>query len=209
MEKTEKIVRYYLKESQKIGIKEKIIVLAILACSFLFGLYIPIILYRIDSRNKPYSYLTSPSPTSNPTSIPLPATLALTTDISDIKTNSTFSATISINSPNQGIEAADFLLHFDPNYLKVATLSTGKFFSLYPIKQTGEDFVKISGIAGLVNNRFLIPKGEGVVATIIFKTLEATNSTKIIFDRKMTIVASEGVNILDVNNIVDLSLVIR
>ena len=109
----------------------------------------------------------------------------------------TFSAILNINSPNQGVEAADFVVSFDPDYLKVATISAGNYFGIYPVKQIEKDRVKISGIANLVNDKFIIPIGRGTIGSIVFETLDATTSTQISFDREKTIVASGGKNILD------------
>jgi hypothetical protein len=129
--------------------------------------------------------------------------LEIKSETSQVKHEATFSATVRINSPTNGVEAADFLINFDPKYLKVATASSGKFFGSYPQKKIGRDYLKISGMASLRGSDFIIPKGEGTVVVITFKALSATDSTKIRFDREKTVVASKGKNILgDIKDLV-------
>jgi hypothetical protein len=206
MENLEKILRNYLKQFGKLGQKQKVAIVIILAVSFIIGLGGQVVYQKLTY--KPY-----PTPIPLPTEIPLSASLELTTDLptdemgGKAEVGATFSAILNIDSPNQGVEAADFVIRFDPSYLKVATVSAGNYFGLYPIKEISTDSAKISGIANLVNNRFLIPKGKGVADSIVFETLEATESTKISFDREKTIVASNGKNIL--GEIKDLSVKIE
>lgn len=190
-------VNRYLREFKEIGKKQKILILAVLIGSLLFGLFLPVAINNLSS-------LKPPKITPSPTPIPIPAVISLSTDLpagkagkNEVETDATFSATININSVNQGVEAADFVINFDPDYLSVATVSSGNYFGLYPVKEIGADSVKISGIANLVDNKFIIPIGKGVIAKIVFETLSATESTKISFDREKTIVASGGKNILD------------
>lgn len=200
MDNFSNLVNHYLREFSRIGQRQKIIIVIVLAASFLMGFVLPTGLAKLSNYQ-------APKPTPSPTSIPLPAVISLSSDVADITMGATFSATININSPNQGVEAADFVVDFDPKYLKVATISAGNYFGLYPVKLAEKDKVKISGIANLVNDRFIIPVGRGTIGTITFKTLSATESTRIAFDRENTIVASGGKNILD--KVTDLEINIK
>lgn len=193
-------VAKYLRDFSKIGLKRKLVILAILVGSFIFGISAPIFL---NNMGQPVKVVPSPTP------IPVPASAEISAKVKEISAGNTFSATINVNSPNQGVEAADFVVNFDPNYLKVSTISSGNYFGLYPIKNADEGSVKISGIANLVNNKFIIPIGRGTIGTIMFQTLSATESTQISFDREKTIVASKGQNILDPNKITDLNISIK
>lgn len=195
-------VNKYLRDFGKIGKRKKVIILAILAGSFFFGIFMPITVTNL-------SYKKPTLPIPSPTPIPLPASLTVTSDKRQAALNDTFIATINIDSPNQGVEAADFVVNFDPEILRVATVSGGNYFGLYPVKTAENDNVKISGIANLVNNKFIIPKGRGTAGSITFEALSATDSTKISFDREKTIVASGGKNILDMEKIADLDIIIK
>lgn len=195
-------VNKYLRDFAKISNRGKIIIFAVLAASFFFGIGVPFLV------NNNSSYKPS-KPIPIPTPIPLPAIISLSAGNTQIENGATFSAVISINSPNQGVDAADFEIKFDPNYLTVATVSGGNYFGLYPVTTILNDKVKISGIANLVNNKFIIPVGRGTIGTIVFKTLKSTPNIQITFDRTKTIVASKGQNILDPGKITDLTLSIK
>lgn len=190
MDKLSALVNHYLREFGRIGKRQKTIIVIVLLASFLFGILLPTGLNKLSTYQ-------APKPTPSPTPIPLPAVISLSSDKTEVILGATFSATININSPNQGVEAADFVVNFDPKYLKVATISARNYFGLYPVKTAEKDRVKISGIANLVNDKFIIPVGRGTIGSIVFNTLSATSSTQISFDREKTIVASGGKNILD------------
>lgn len=202
MDKFSILVDKFIRDFKKIGKKQKIVIISILAGSFLVGIFLPAIITNLSSPK-----IKRPPP--SPTPILIPASLSLTSDKNNIKLGTTFSAILNINSPNQGVEAADFVVNFDPKYLKVATVSAGNYFSLYPVKAIEKDNVKISGTANLLKDKFIIPIGRGTVGTIVFESLAATPSTQISFDREKTIVASKGKNILDQNNITDLQIVVK
>lgn len=194
----------YFSDFQKIGKKEKGIIIAILLTSFVVGI--------VGSVN--YRKFTSRSPVTvpakiTPSPIPLPASLSLTSDKKEIKKGENITVTIKIDSPNQGVEAADFVVTFDPTYLQVATLSAGNYFKTYPVQQTEKTSVKFSGVASLSDNTLLIPKGEGTIGTILFQTIAATSSTEVKFDREKTIIATGGKNILDTNRISNVKVTIQ
>ena len=202
MDKFSLSINKFLRDFKKIGQKQKIIIISILVGSFLVGIFLPAILNNLSN---PKIKIPAPSPTP----IPIPASLSLTSDKNSIKLGATFSATLNINSPNQGVEAADFIINFDPDFIKVATISSGNYFGIYPVKSVEKDKVKISGIANLVNDRFIIPMGSGTIGSIVFETLSATPSTQLSIDREKTIVASGGKNILDLGKITDLTVSIK
>lgn len=205
MEKNNNFLLRFISEFNKIGKKEKIIIFIILGICFFAGLGISTELQKLSSENpKPTKSVTSVTPSPSPF---VPAKVSIKSNLDRIVKGATFSATVRINSPTNGVEAADFLVNFDPKYLKVATASSGKFFGYYPQKKIGKDYVKISGMATLTGDSFIVPKGEGTIASITFQALSATDSTKIRFDREKTVVASKGKNIL--GSIEDLLITIK
>ena len=186
----------YFSDFQKIGKKEKGIIFALLITLFAGSI--------LGSRFY-FSRFTPPKSVS----VPIPASLALTADKKVIKKGENVTLTLKINSPNQGVEAADFVVTFDPTYLKVATLSAGNYFKTYPVRQTEKDFVRFAGVASLSDNKLLIPKGEGTIGTILFQTIAATSSTEVKFDREKTIIATGGKNILDMSKISNVKITIQ
>lgn len=125
-----------------------------------------------------------------------PAILTLTADKKEVKIGEKFLVKIELDSKNQGVGAADFVLNFDPSYLQPIKLSEGNFFKTYPVKKVEENFIKISGMANLEGNTIMIPKGKGLVATIVFQAEKETKGAEIVFDKEKTVVASAGKNIL-------------
>ncbi len=196
-----KEIKSYRKRIQadlaKIGRKQKIIILAVLAGCLVIGLFLPFI-YK--------GFLSAKSGLKTNLK---PVKLNLTATNKAVKSGETFITNIFLSSPDSGVEAADFIVKFDPNFLKVTEVATGNFFREYPIKETSTDFVKVSGIATLVEDTFLIPKGEGIVATITFQALKPAAKTAVSFDREKTIIASEGKNVLEKKNISDLEITVK
>ncbi len=193
----------YYKEFKKLPLISKIIITAILIGSFFVGIIGQIGYQKLTARE------IVPTSTPTPTPIQIPAKVSLTAETKEIETGATFSVSINLNSPDVGVEAADFVINFDGEVLKVATISSGSFFGLYPVKKISSDSVQISGMATLVDDRLIIPKGEGLVGSIIFEAQTATESTKISFNREKTIVANGGKNILDIRSIKDLNISIK
>ncbi|MCL4338279.1 cohesin domain-containing protein [Patescibacteria group bacterium] len=189
-------------EFRRVGKIQKFIIITLLVVSFVFGIAGPATYQKL-------TYNVAPTPTPSATPIPLPAELWLTSNLSSTQLGATISAIINIDSPNQGVEAADFVLDFDPNYLSVATISSGNYFSLYPIKNISSDSAKISGLANLINKKFIIPIGKGTIGTVTFNTLQSTSSTSIRIDKIKTIIASGGKNILNANILQPLNIGIR
>jgi len=196
----EGIINYWgkvQKDLRKIGRKRKIIIGAVLAGCLVIGLLMPFI-YR--------AFLSVKSGAKTNLK---PVKLSLTPTKQTVKSGETFMTNIFLSSPDSGVEAADFVVKFDPNFLKATNIATGNFFREYPIKEISTDSIKVSGIATLVEDTFLIPKGEGIVATITFQTLKPAVKTVVSFDREKTIIASDGKNVLEKKNIGDLEITIK
>ncbi|MBI2616504.1 hypothetical protein HYW55_00005 [Candidatus Gottesmanbacteria bacterium] len=102
--------------------------------------------------------------------------------------------TLSLDSKNTGIEAADFVVTFDPSFLSFQTLEKGSFFQTYPRTEIGENRLYISAIATLKDDTVILPKGKGDVATILF-VANKSGVTDITIDQKETTVAVSGRNI--------------
>ncbi len=193
-------ITIHISDFQRLGRKQQILSIIIMISLFFLGIFGSQFFFPYTTPSK---IAISPSPTS----IPLPANLSLVTYNKTVDLNATFSATLAIDSPNQGVEAADFFIDFDPNYLSIATISAGNYFRLYPVMKIGTHSAKISGTAYLVNNRFSIPIGKGRIADIVFTTLEATEGSIIKINKEKTFVGSSGNNILGKTG--DLSITIK
>jgi type II secretory pathway component PulC len=177
-----------IKDIRKIGLKQKLIIILILSICFLIGFIIPLIIQNKNNFNRNENQIKKPQAAAD---------LEISSNKKVLKVYETFTATILINSPTKGIEAADFFIKFDPNYLNLISQTPGSFFSVYPIQQIENNYFKLSGIAKKLDKGFIIPKGKGTVATLLFKAIKPVNSTTIEIDRDKTIIAAEGENILD------------
>lgn len=177
-----------IRDLKKIGLREKVIILSLLSITFLIGLGIPLLIGNLSQSSQTVRTTTTPSPQ--------PAALLLSS-VSNVETGKTFDVIIKLNSSDVGIEAGDFILYFDPQYLKPQEIKTGNYFQKYPVKKIDKNFIKISASASFINNKIILPKGEGIVATVIFKAVEKSSNTLIYFDPDHTIVASNGQNILN------------
>lgn len=204
MEKVSKLVEGFLADFKKLPKKNQHLILIVLVICFVIGIASPNIIKTLSNagNNKATS---KPSPTL----IPIPAELSLNSANKEVKKGEVFEVEISINSPNQGVEAADFVVKFDPDYLSVATISAGNYFGAYPITQNEKGSVRLSGVATLNNTTLNIPKGRGTVGTIFFTAEKTALSTNIFFDKEKTIIANNGKNILDLNKITDLEISIK
>lgn len=131
-----------------------------------------------------------------PKSQPASATLSLIVDKQVLPEDTLFTATIILDSPNQPVQAGDFIVIFDPSYLTVLDVVPGTYFRSFPIKKWGESSVHISGVALLTKTSVKAPIGKADVGKIIFKTRAPTLSTSIAFDTAQTVVAANGKNIL-------------
>ncbi|KKS97571.1 MAG: hypothetical protein UV73_C0007G0014 [Candidatus Gottesmanbacteria bacterium GW2011_GWA2_43_14] len=125
------------------------------------------------------------------------AKLDLLAENSRIPAGEDFKVTLILDSGKTEVAAADFVVAFDPKYLKVTSVSTGNFFANYPINVSGSGYVKVSGVATFDGKEIILPKGKETVAEIVFQATENKGKTEINFDRTKTIVATNGINILD------------
>ena len=134
------------------------------------------------------------------------AKLDLLAENTKVNSGEEMKVALVLDSGKTEVAAADFVITFDPAYLKVSSVSTGRFFTNYPINITGSDFIKISGVATFDGKSVILPKGKETVAEIIFQTQGSKGKTAIGFNRQETIVATNGVNILDPKRIDELSV---
>lgn len=181
-------LKMYWRQLQKVGQKEKIIIICLLLFSFMFGFggAVVIGLYPLTKN------ITRSS--SIPTPTLYPASVMLTTLTKTVTRGNPIDVSINLSTPDLGTEAGDFILYFDPKFLRVDHITTGDFYSQYPVNKVENNFVKISGIASYINNKITIPKGNGTIATITFVPLAPTPRTLLYFDPDKTIVASNGQN---------------
>lgn len=182
----------YKKEFMKIDRTRRIIILLILLLSFGLGLSISIGYYKLSF----FGSNTLPKVKTAPTPVPIPVTLQLTSPKSEATVNSALTGSLIINSPNTGIDAAEFYLNFNPDFVSVASVSAGTFFKVYSEPEIKESSVNFSTVADFANDKFIVPLGTGKVADIIFKVLDKPGNTTISIDKEKTVVASGGNNIL-------------
>lgn len=91
-----------------------------------------------------------------------------------VKNNSNLPVTLEVNSGQNQITALDILIKYDPQYLKLNTLTTGSFLSKCKLIEE-----KVNPIAGTIHLIFLSPlnqaiTGQGNALKIDFQTLKAT-----------------------------------
>lgn len=181
-------IKKFFRDFKKIGVKQKLAIVGLLFFCFLLGFGLAVLfLGRIyQSQSK--------------------AQLSLITPKLKLQKEEKIQVVLFLSSPKTGIEAADFVVDFDSNYLKINEVSLGNFFNKYPVKRIKHNSVKISGVASFSNNKITIPKGEGNIATFTFTAINSTKNTQIIINRKETIVANGGKNILGKTNNLDISV---
>lgn len=191
MNSFEKKLEKFVADFGKLGTAEKTIAVSILLGCFFIGFIAPVIYPALYSPGlNPSKLIPTPTP------IPIPAGITLTAPKNTFKTGDNIPVTINLNSPNQGIPVAEIVADFDPQILRIVTVSPGSYFHRYPIQSTGTNFVKISGIADLVDNKFIITKGAGTFASVIFKAVAPSAGTQIYIDPAKTTVANGQMNIL-------------
>lgn len=189
-------------ELNKLSKNQKMGIVMILGGCFVVGLIVSASFQQLAQRNYQSSLKTTA-----PTPVPVPASLSFYTANKTANVGDKFETTLELNSPSQGIEAAEFSVKFDPDFVKVASASTSKYFQIYSPLDYKEDSLNFSGVANFTDNKFIIPQGKGTLATIQFEALKATAGTKISIDKGKTTVASGGKNILD--KVTDLEISIK
>jgi len=102
-----------------------------------------------------------------------------------------FSVNILVGTDNVETDAADVVLHYDPNYLEVVDalpdtagiqVQPGTIYEAYPgnIVDSGSGIIKITGFSVL--STFNSGSGTGVFATINFKAKQTVAGTAVNFD---------------------------
>ena len=138
---------------------------------------------------------------SDQDNIPKNAKLSLQSDKEKISAGEELTVTMTLDSNNSEVAAADFVVRFNPQYLKVVSVITGNFFNNYPINTTGSDHVRLSGVATFDGNTLILPKGSAPVGYIKFQALSNKGQAVISIDESKTVVATSGQDILDRKNI--------
>lgn len=199
---TYNFIQRYWNDLKKLGKREKFIITGLLFVAFLVGFGGAIV---IGKSSISVNISANNLPVSTPT--PRPVALTLTTpNTEEIPTDSQFDVSIKLSTPDTGVEAANFIVYYDPKYVKPLSVTNGDFFANYPVKKIEKNFVKVSTTASFINNKITIPKGEGKVASITFDALAPVDNTLIYFDPDATIVASNGVNVISKMTSLNLSV---
>jgi len=120
-----------------------------------------------------------------------------------------FFVTLNLDSKDKEVAAADIVVYFNPQFLKVLEVKTGKFFTNYPINTTYRDHIKLSGIASFNGESLTFPKGKATLGQIKFQAQNRSGNTIISFDSRKTIVATSGQDILDKTQLNKLAISIQ
>lgn len=179
--------------------KQAQFIIGLLFFCFVFGFAVSYGYIKLAASGKK-PVVSTPKPTPTVKVYPADVTLDIPSGILEFTTASSFDVNINIDSKNQAVEAADFVVSFDPQYLKPIIITPEKFFGTYPVNRIEKDYIKLSGMATLVGNTVVISKGKGTVGTISFTSLDKSGETIISLDKEKTVVASGGENILGKTN---------
>lgn len=186
-------MRKLIKDIHHLGYKEKLLIAIILLLCFIGGFTLSI--YWRKSYTDPI--------TGSP---PKLAEVSLTPTSITGKSGDSFDIQLNLSSADAAVEAADFIVRYDPAFIRIDNISLGNFFQNYPIKRIDYDYIKISAVASFVSNKIVIPKGKGTIATIHITAFHPTDQTIIYFDLDKTVIASTGRNILGKTNSLTLSI---
>lgn len=148
-----------------------------------------------------YKNRKKPDSVSN---LPISARLTLSTDKQNVAVGDEFTVTMTLDSKETEVAAADIVVDYDTNSLEVVSVTTGNFFSNYPINQTSGELVKISGVASFDGTNLILPKGKDTVGQIKFLAIKQNNRTLIKYHKVRTIVATNGQDIYDRSQIAKL-----
>ena len=151
-----------------------------------------------------YFFRQSKQPKLNQTAI-----LSLQSDRLEVSPGQELTISMDLDSNENEVAAADIILRFDPQFLKVVSVATGNFFSNYPVNTTGKNYVKLSGVASFNGETLLLPKGRESVGRVVFQSTGKTGKTTLQFDPGKTIIATAGQNILDKTKLPILTLDIK
>ena len=156
---------------------------------FILGLSVSFVFQKLNRKSG------SESPLKNN------ALISMTSDKKSVNAGDEFTVTLTLDSKANEVAAADFVIRFDPEYLKVISVTSGNFFNNYPVNTSGNDYVRISGVATFDGDTLILPKGTASVGFIKFQSLGNKGQAVISFDKVKTIVATSGQDILDRNSI--------
>jgi len=137
----------------------------------------------------------------NEEKLPQSAILSLSSNKDQVTAGEEFNVVMTLDSGDLEVAAADFVVHFEPKFIKAVSVSTGKFFNNYPISVTGDDYIKISGVASFDGNTLVLPKGKETVGVIKFQALSNKGRAVIKYNKENTVVATAGQNIIDQNKL--------
>lgn len=171
--------------------KKTIRFLSIIALFFVIGVSLSLV-YKNQKKSD-----TAPN-------LPKVAQLSLSTDKQNVAVGDEFTVTMTLDSKNTEVAAADIVVDYDTNSLEVVSVTTGNFFSNYPINQTSRELVKISGVASFDGKNLILPKGKDTVGQIKFLAIKQNNRTLIKYHKVRTIVATNGQDIYDRSQIAKL-----
>ena len=136
--------------------------------------------------------------------LPAVAELTLVSDRKSVSVGDEFTVTLTLDSKETEVAAADVVVNFDKNSLKVISVTGGNYFSYYPINTTQNDFVKISGVASFDGTNLILPKGRDTVGQIKFLAVKPDNKALIKFNKSKTIIATNGQDIYNRKQIAEL-----
>ena len=100
--------------------------------------------------------------------LPKTAVLTLESEQKSVAPGETVSARLLLDTGQQGVEAADFVLNFDARYLNIKSVVPGNFFKSYPANKSEGNSVRISAVAYFDGSSVIIPKGRGKEASLTF-----------------------------------------
>lgn len=197
---------FRLNEKGHDGSVKALFAVLVIAC-FLLGFAVSVLVLQVKRATLPIKSANQNATTDdNTTPVPAFARLTLNTAKLTLKTGEKFDVSIRLSSPERGVEAGDFIVYFDPRFVRANTIVPGKYFQNLPVQKIESNHIKISAIASLENNKVTIPKGEGIVATLKFTAIAPMNGTLIYFDPDKTVIGSEGRNILEGVNTISLTI---
>src|SRR3989338_3536993 len=199
-----RIVREFLSLSKY----KKIAAILILVICLGAGVGIPFIIEKsnVSPPKTPPQIKEVPQNITPTVSVPISASLKLSSDKTNYKMGDNVMISINLYSGTYGIGAADFIIDFDPKVLKPTLITIGNYFKVIANQSIQSNFVKISSLAEVTETDINFPSGKGLVATIQFDILSQSTQSAITIDKEKTIIASNGKNILDKTEDVTISV---
>lgn len=188
----------YAQSLKRIGEKEKIGILGLLILAFAVGFTVAFLYIKPQ-----FTKTNTPAQSTVESGY---ASVTLSTPKMELTQNREFDVSIQISSPEKGVEAGDFILYYDPRYIRAMKVTRGNYFKNFISDVIEPSRIRLSAAAVLTGKNIIVPKGDGIVAAIRFATIAPTDTTLIYLDPDKTIVASNGKNILDYSNVLKLTI---